>query len=777
MGWRASGVAGSVALTLSLLGGFGSASAQDLHATGDSPDPVVPPDPQQWVDQAEMTWDDYVSIRPEEWYSSETSQGSEEQWNSAFILLDYEDQPFLITEEPESHPFGNPQSGWEPVDSHEVNEWYEEYYTVPNEYNGGQTLHGYWMENTHGRLGIDVDVFGPYTLPGKVHEYGLAGWGRPVGDEEDSLCPAGDECDKDLRGDGGDLWRTDIGCDTRLCGYDSIFFVTAGHDESSTWQELGEMMFRTADDVPAAFGPPGAEDGPVLNEAGNPITNYAGTRYVPWTSWRAAANHWPSASRGLTTQAESSGQSVFAHEFSHVRGLPDNYNNPFVAATGRNYTGYWEMMSRGTFNGPGGTHNRWQVPNVGGSGLGPHHMVYFKTSGDGRLDVLAEDEHIQLNRQELADEGVAVVPLKARSAQPDGDLVGLTIELGEGGFTPGACEDRVDDDFWCTPSATNWQNFTMEVVDRVGNDSFTPGHGVLLAQTRPSGYPRVWMVDANPEDIDRVDFYRPGNDEEPGGEPVPVSKGDPRQLDDATFHAGTGSDSEFEYVDEYNDVHFYVLDAYRDDEGTLFYDVAVRNLDGAGEYERGAELGDPVVHPAGASTALVTADLTNTGDAGDGVYGSDVYRLSASVDADGWDVSLPYEVTSAASGESVPIVAHATAGDGAGDVATVTITATSESDPEASATVEFDVTADDVTTTFESAAALVDAYAEQGLLERSERQRLLAQLRVAERSPQRPAERALDRFVEIAEDVAEVGAANLASAALVSVAEELRTHL
>ena len=110
---------------------------------------------------------------------------------------------------------------------------------------------------------------------------------------------------------------------------------------------------------------------------GNPMPNWADTRYVDWTSWRAAANHWPNAGGGTSTQAESSGLSVFAHEFSHLRGLPDNYNNPF-ADNERNFTGYWEMMSRGTFNGPGGTHNRWQVPNQGGSGLGPHHLLHFK---------------------------------------------------------------------------------------------------------------------------------------------------------------------------------------------------------------------------------------------------------------------------------------------------------------------------------------------------------------------------------------------------------------
>src|SRR5690606_11415811 len=150
------------------------------------------------------------------------------------------------------------------------------------------------------------------------------------------------------------------------------------------------------EDIPDEFGPPRDEHGnPPLDQNGNPMPNWAHTRYVEWTSWRAAANHWPNGGGGTSTHAESSGQSVFAHEFSHLRGLPDNYNDPF-ADPDRNYTGYWEMMSRGTCNGPGGTHNRWQVPNAGGSALGPHHMLHFKTEGNGRLGVIADDEQLVL---------------------------------------------------------------------------------------------------------------------------------------------------------------------------------------------------------------------------------------------------------------------------------------------------------------------------------------------------------------------------------------------
>ena len=363
---------------------------------------LEPVDAQNWVDQAELTHADFnpVPDRRPEFYDS-TSVGSQSQYKTAIILVDYPDQPFLISQPSNSHPFGNPQPGWTPVAPEEVNDWMRRYYDEPNQYNGFHTLHSYWMEDTHGKIGVDVTVFGPYRMPGKQWEYGLAtDFNGAVGTQANSSCPAGATCNRNIRNDGAAAWRAAIGCTSGLCGFDNGFYVTAGHDESSTWQEFGEMLWTAREQVPAKFGPPGAENGPVLNAAGNPIPNWAPTRYVPWTSWRAAANHWPNAGGGTSTQAESSGQSVFAHEFSHLRGLPDNYNNPF-ADNQRNFTGYWEMMSRGTFNGPGGTHNRWQIPNAGGSALGPHHLLTFKN----RLGVLTPEEQVRVAAQHAAGPG------------------------------------------------------------------------------------------------------------------------------------------------------------------------------------------------------------------------------------------------------------------------------------------------------------------------------------------------------------------------------------
>ena len=144
------------------------------------------------------------------------------------------------------------------------------------------------------------------------------------------------------------------------------------------------MKWMLQDQVPDAFGPDQFD--PTLP------TNWAATRYVPWTSWVSAATNWPNASGNTSIEAESSGMGTYAHVLTHNLNIPDNYNNPF-ADNERNFTGYWEMMSRGTFNGPGGTHNRWQVPNEGGSGLGPHHLLHFKN----QLGVLDASDQVTVD--------------------------------------------------------------------------------------------------------------------------------------------------------------------------------------------------------------------------------------------------------------------------------------------------------------------------------------------------------------------------------------------
>ncbi len=135
------------------------------------------------------------------------------------------------------------------------------------------------------------------------------------------------------------------------------------------------------------------------------------------------------------------------------------------------------------------------------------------------------------------------------------------------------------------------------------------------------------MIDPNPQDIGMIDFYRPD------GTPVAVVRGDPRQLNDATFHAGTNSGSEYEYVDTFNKLHFYVLSTSRDADGVLHYRVAVRRAEPGDPFARGVGVGNATKTPQREGfLATCTFPVTNTGQAGTGMFDSDVYRLAATLE-------------------------------------------------------------------------------------------------------------------------------------------------
>lgn len=256
-----------------------------------------------------MTWDDFVSVPGANW-ADRSRKGSNRNFNIALVAVDYPNEEFVILQEPGSTVFTNPQ----PVASEftltreEVPGFYRDFLNKPQDLNRNHTLHEYWMEDSAGRFGVDLTSFGPYRLPQKSYEYGI--------DDDDErafnpgACPEGDTCSVDLRTDALGAWRADIGNDT-ADSYELVFIISAGQDESSTWQEFGEIMFESREDVTDAFGPPG--DG----------TNYAATRYVNWTSWASASTIWPNAGRGSSTQGESSGMAVYAHELSHLLDIGD----------------------------------------------------------------------------------------------------------------------------------------------------------------------------------------------------------------------------------------------------------------------------------------------------------------------------------------------------------------------------------------------------------------------------------------------------------------------
>lgn len=437
------------------------------------------------------------------------------------------------------------------------------------------------------------------------------------------------------------------------------------------------MLFESRDDVSDAFGPPDNSS----------LPNWAQTRYVPWTSWASAASIWPNAGSGSSTQAESSGAGVFAHELSHLIGIGDNYNNPYSEPPRRSYTGPWSMMSRGSFNGPGGPHTRWQIPCLQGSALGSQHTVRDKLE----LELIDEDARVAVvSRDTLAASGIAVAKLTARAAIPESDdhLSAFRISM-DADLSP-ACNTSLD--AFC--DGGNYTYYDLEVIQRLGADTFTPASGVMISKSKeaPAPMPFQCTIDAHPEDINWVDFYRPN------GTAAMVSIGDYRQLADALFHAGTRSGSEFEHVDEANGLHLYILDMRQDDAGVLHYTVGARSLEGSGTNSFGAELSKGRSSKGNVMDkgVLCEFELSNTGTYSAGnasadasrYFGSDIYRLEAEIDGHGWEVAVPNALAAVGFGES-ETVGVAVRADGAGGCAKhgkVKLTATSESDGSVAST-------------------------------------------------------------------------------------------
>ncbi len=640
---------------------------------------VPPPiDPQKVQDQDTMTWDDYHPIPGKNW--ADPALKPQRGFNMALVAVDFPDQPFVITQPKKSEIFGNPQI--DPVPREKVPQFYADFWIKPSAVNHGQTINGYWMEQSRGKFGItNLTPFGPYRMPKPFWAYGLNEYGQ------NNATPDGSRASGRMETDVDALWQADkgtnIGSPYRR-PFGAVLRIYAGYDETGVWQEFGEMKFQSTNDIPAEWG--------------NPNTNmprWVRTRYVPWTSWRAGAQQW-----GLSSIRQGENSGTITHELGHFAfSIGDLNNNPYVQPYRRVAAGPWDIMDRGSFNGPGGPHSRWQVPAAAGAAMPAGFMLRNRLENG----FITREQLLMLNRNGLAKSGLAVATVTARSVDPlPNTWAGITVTLD--GDAP---QDHtpVDDPATNALSAgvPDFNFYSLEVVQRIGYDSFCPDNGVLLAKNKnqegrnggPNGFSGfIWVIDAHPEDINVVDYKQPGT-----GKPVMRTVADYRQLNDATFHAGLNSGSQYEWEDTPNRLHFYVIDIHKDANGILSYDLGVRSLDGAGPQERDLALTLMSAGGTGAQTANPTFVLKNTGSAAatdpalhwrdfNAYLTSDIYRLSVSVEGQGWSAQLQNALAAVKFGESqsVPVfVSHAV---GSAASATVTLKAVSESDPTKVATAK-----------------------------------------------------------------------------------------
>src|SRR3954467_3841583 len=632
--------------------GMAAAVALALPGVASAGGPA-PIDPQNWSFQDNLTWSDYHAL-PGTDYSNPDIQPTVKKWKVALVVTDFPDTPFYLSQPAGSTIFGTPTAQANNIPRDQVPGFLRDFLNKPQALNHFQTMNRYWMEDSFGKYGVQLDAFGPYRMPGRSYQYFMTEFG---GNANLAHCPdsANYPCNRNFRTDARAAWLAAVG-QTVISSYDNIFSVSAGEGESATWQEFGMMKFKTQDDVTDPYGPKQLYGD--LTQ-----TNWAVTRYVPWSSWAAAANIWPNASGNTSIEAESSGMATYAHELTHNLNIPDNYNNPFATTQQVTATGMWDMMSRGSFNGAGGQHSRYLIPPTAGGSLGSMHNLRNKRF----LNFITDNDLLRLNRGGLAQSGMAVADVTAREKQPTaGEITGVNMALDGTGDNEAPCYINGQ---LTTPNCdgvsrnaagtigNKWNNYTMEVVQQIGSDSFDPGHGVLISKTKNGSSSCgtftcfVWVVDSHPDDINQVDFVAAD------GTVNKATIGDERQKNDGSFNAGLGSGSTYEYEDGPNRLHFYIVNKRTDEQGILHYTVGVKSLDGAGPQTRGVSLASPQLGNAeGYSTC--TFNLTNTGAAAavpagtppqdaSAYLNSDVYRLSASATGSGWAAYVKNALTTA----------------------------------------------------------------------------------------------------------------------------------
>ncbi|WHY34911.1 M6 family metalloprotease domain-containing protein [Cytobacillus firmus] len=631
-----------------LLMTISSAAYAEKPGLEDFPEPA---DVQSWELPEDMTWEDYRPVPGIDWRTADIEP--ERVLRGALVIVDFPDREFILSQPEGSEVAGNP-IGTGNIPRDEIGQFWVDFLNKPQPLNNHRTINEYWRENSYGKWAVELDSFGTYRMDHNEFQYGLNEFGQQSNMPEEYQV-------KNLRSEAMEKAQADIAASGK--NYDFTFILHAGYDESGVWQEFGEMMFQTAEDVAKEFGPP---------FKGFP--NSANTRYVPWTSWLAAKSIWSSASRGVSIQGENDGMGTFAHEFGHIMNLGDNYNNPYGKPVSRSYSGPWELMSRGSFNGPAGPHTRWMVlPTLGGSAPA-HHMLRNKI----KQGFLSEDQYLNISREELAESGPVFTDILAR-AVPAGEefgrnaLHGINISMED--LTP---KNSLEDDWRADMQrGEKWyNNYTVEVVDRVGFDSFTPDSGVLLAKTKNTeAAPNIWVIDSHAEDINKVDFKRPDGTE------AMYSKGDYRQLSDSLFKAGTADGVVSEYKDEHNRLHFYILNKKLDNEGALSYRVAVRHMDESGPATRSVSAENSKVQfAAPGKVAAYSFKVTNTGNA------TDLIRLNAKTEA-GWELMLEHNVIEVQAGETVEVPVYVKIPKTKPVPTNLTFTSTSETDPAKTDTV------------------------------------------------------------------------------------------
>ena len=205
-----------------------------------------------------------------------------------------------------------------------------------------------------------------------------------------------------------------------------------------------------------------------------------------------------------TTEPENGGLGVFAHEYAHDLGLPDFYDT----AGGENSTGFWTLMSSGSWLGHGD----------GAIGTTPNYMGPWEKLQLGWLDY------------DVVSPGQAgEYTLSPAAVQVEGQAQALVVDVPDAGITTEYTTPASGTNAWWTGSADDLNTTLSRTLDLTGVNSATvtakawydieAGYDYLYAEYRPAGT-ADWIQIGSPLDGSSNGRWSTLRYSVPGGGPV-----------------------------------------------------------------------------------------------------------------------------------------------------------------------------------------------------------------------------------------------------------------
>ena len=279
-----------------------------------------------------MTWDDQQADPGRELVRYFAPRNRKRTMRVAIVPADYADYPFVVTL-PKGSPISSAILGRTCAASDDPAVTRPTSTTSLRPSNHGHTIHEYWMEQSRGKIGVTVVGLRPLPnaealLPVRraARRPTCRSTRRPTTPPRASSTRCG----------------APTSATRSRCQFDLVVRMYAGYDET-----VGLAGVRR-DEVP--------DQGRHPARVGQSRTRRSRAGCASATCRGRAG--WPASGRGamraVDDHARARAQTRSRHEIAHaVFCIGDNNNNPYITPYRRTSVGPWDMMDRGSFNGPG----------------------------------------------------------------------------------------------------------------------------------------------------------------------------------------------------------------------------------------------------------------------------------------------------------------------------------------------------------------------------------------------------------------------------------------